>query len=81
LKLLADPAIPRYHRIKCLTLLGGTLGDWRQAYDCYVKAETLWRITKRWHKNDENPVVRQGLDDLGEGLNELKFVQPSWFVN
>jgi hypothetical protein len=26
--LLDDPAIPRYHRIKCLALLGGTLGDW-----------------------------------------------------
>jgi hypothetical protein len=26
--LLDDPAIPRYHRIKCLTLLGGTLDDW-----------------------------------------------------
>jgi hypothetical protein len=25
--LLSNSAIARYHRIKCLTLLGGTLGD------------------------------------------------------
>ncbi|KAH7083686.1 hypothetical protein FB567DRAFT_550724 [Paraphoma chrysanthemicola] len=71
-ELLADPAIPRYHHIKCLTLLGGTLGDWQEAYACFVKAETIWRITKRWYCDDKDPEVREGLDDLREGLNELK---------
>lgn len=45
-ELLAEPTIPIFHRIKCLSL-GGTLGDWEEAYSCYLQAETLWRVTRR----------------------------------
>jgi hypothetical protein len=34
--LLAKPATPRFCCIKRLSLLGGTLGDWEEAYSCYV---------------------------------------------
>ncbi|KAH3913179.1 hypothetical protein HBH56_112750 [Parastagonospora nodorum] len=71
-ELLADPAMPRYHHIRCLTLLGGTLGDWKESYSCWVKAETIWRITKRWHCDDEDTEVKEALDDLQDGLNELR---------
>jgi len=56
-QLLDEPTTPRFHRIKCLSLLGGTLGDWEEAYSCYVKAETLWRITRRWHVEGVYPAV------------------------
>lgn len=29
--LLQDPAIPRYHHMKTLVLLGSTLGEWEEA--------------------------------------------------
>jgi mRNA-degrading endonuclease YafQ of YafQ-DinJ toxin-antitoxin module len=54
--LLANPAIPRYHRI--------TVGDWQEVYSCYVDAEIIWRITKRWHLNEKDPDVIESLDGL-----------------
>ncbi|KAF7678544.1 hypothetical protein GT037_003925 [Alternaria burnsii] len=55
--LLADDAIPRYHRIKCLALLACLLDDWNEGYSCYIKAETIWRIAKQWHHDETNPVI------------------------
>jgi hypothetical protein len=73
--MLPDPRIPRYYRIRYLTLLGGTLGDWQEAYSCYVKAEIIWRITKQWHCDGKDPVVNRALDNGHEGLNDLKCVR------
>ena len=70
--LLADYAIPRYHRMRCLTMLACTLEDWHEAYTCYVKGETIWRITKQWHRNGTNPTVNRTLDELHETLEEVK---------
>ncbi|KAI4920042.1 hypothetical protein J4E90_002182 [Alternaria incomplexa] len=70
--LIADSAMPRYHRIKCFTVLAGLLDDFHEAYVFYVKGETLWRITKQWHGNDPNPAVKKALDELHEGLEEMR---------
>jgi hypothetical protein len=43
-KLLEDSAIPTYHRIKTLFLLGLILADMEEANECRVKAEGHWRI-------------------------------------
>jgi hypothetical protein len=78
--LLADDGLPRYHKIKCLTLLGGIVGNWQESYNCYVKAKTIWRITKRWHCDSEDPKVIKALDDLHEGLEERRYVQSMLYV-
>ncbi|CAN9216763.1 unnamed protein product [Alternaria alternata] len=70
--LLADDAIPRYHRIKCLALLACLLDDWHEGYSCYIKAETIWRIAKQWHHDETNPVIIKSLDHLHECLEEAK---------
>ena len=75
--MLADSDIPRYHRIKCHTMLAGILDDFHEAYIFYVKGETLWRITKQWHGN--NPIVKETLDDLHEGLEEIRWVYSTLF--
>jgi hypothetical protein len=67
-ELLADSVIPRYHHIRCLTLLSGTLGGWDKAYSSYVKAGTIRRITKRWH------CAKEPLDDLHDCVDKLKYI-------
>jgi hypothetical protein len=70
--LLHCPALPRYFRISSLILLGSTLGDWPEAQKCYVLAESLWRITRRWHPEGEDEVIDESLEELREGLVELR---------
>jgi hypothetical protein len=70
--LLHDSAIPRYFRIKLLLLLSSTLGDWPEAQKCYVLAESLWRITRRWHPEGEDEIIDQSLEQLREDLVELR---------
>ena len=41
-------AIPRYHRMRTLLLLGSTVGDWDEAHEYWENAETLGRIVRRW---------------------------------
>ncbi|KAI4715101.1 hypothetical protein J4E89_000787 [Alternaria sp. Ai002NY15] len=53
-------------------MLAGILDDFHEAYVSYVKGETLWRITKQWHGNNQNPVLKEALDDLHEGLEEIR---------
>jgi len=53
-------------------MLACTLEDWLEAYTCYVKGETMWRITKHWHRNGTNPTVNRTLDELHETLEEVK---------
>jgi hypothetical protein len=67
-ELLADPVIPRYHHMRCLTLLSDTLGGWDKAHSSYVKAGTIRRITKRWH------CAKEPLDDLHDYVDELKYI-------
>ena len=55
--LLKDPTIPRYHKMKTLTLLGATVGDWHEAHDCLLEAEALWKLARRWHLAGRGEVV------------------------
>jgi hypothetical protein len=43
-ELLAKPYIPRYHSMKTQILLGSIVGDWYEACDFRIAAETMWRI-------------------------------------
>jgi hypothetical protein len=62
----------QYHRIKALLLLGSPLGDWEEVHSCYVKAECLWRITRRSHTKGTDKIIDDSLDELQEGLVNLK---------
>jgi hypothetical protein len=44
LDLLADDAIPRYHRIRKLILLDLILGDWNKANECRIYAWALYEL-------------------------------------
>ena len=47
--LLADAAIPRYHRMKALLLLSSIASDLEEAQRYHVEAEALWRIVRGQH--------------------------------
>jgi hypothetical protein len=70
--LLADSTIPRYHRIRCYTFLAGALDDFDEAYVFYIKGEALWRRTKQWHSDDPDPAVKKMLDELHDGLEDIR---------
>ena len=72
--LLAEPAIPRSLRIKTLLLLGSTLGDWEEAEDCRVRADSLWRDTRRWQPAGFDVGFDKAMADLREGLDKLASV-------
>jgi hypothetical protein len=82
-KLLNEPDIPRHHKMKTLVLLGATVGDWDEANDCFVAAQSLWKIERRWHPEGKNETldkfmveIREALDGLSQALAEE---QPSHF--
>jgi hypothetical protein len=69
--------------MKTLVLLGATVGDWDEANDCFVDAELLWKIERRWNPEDRNATldtfmaeIREALDGLSQALAEE---QPSHF--
>ncbi|KAH4635133.1 hypothetical protein HBH81_121990 [Parastagonospora nodorum] len=70
-ELLEDPAIPRYHQIKTLILLGSTLGEWSDANSCLVDAEALWALTRRWHPEGEDKDVDIFMAEIRTSLDEL----------
>jgi tetratricopeptide (TPR) repeat protein len=70
--LLDYGAAPRYHRMKTWILLGNCLGDWDEAHDSYVEAETMWRIVRRWHRAGEDAKVDAAMEELRVSLEELK---------
>jgi hypothetical protein len=69
--LLADRTIPRFHRMKALILLASTLGDWEEANDCHVEAETMWRMTRRWLPVGNDLELDEFMADLRESLDEV----------
>lgn len=69
--LLNEPAIPRYHPIKTLILLGSSLGDWQEAEDCRVRADALWRVVRRWHSEGEDAEIDVAVTELRDALNAL----------
>ena len=70
--LLADTAIPRYHRMRTLVLLGSCLGDWYEANSCCTQAEALWRIVRRWHPAGDNKNIDTAMTDIRESIDELE---------
>lgn len=72
--ILDDPACPRYHRMKCLVLLGSALGDWNEANDCWKEAKALWRITRSFHPVGQAAGVDDALNELREELDGLRVI-------
>ncbi len=72
--LLEDPAIPHYHRMKTLVLLGSVVEDWYVAERCYRRAEFLWQTLRRWHPVDSNAMVEEALAEIRLSLDDLKTV-------
>jgi hypothetical protein len=70
--LLADPAIPRYHRIKALILLASAVGGRQEAYDLAVKAETMWRMVRRRYLEGGNTNFDEYMQNLRESLDEIR---------
>jgi hypothetical protein len=70
-ELLADPTLLRYHRMKSLILLGLILGDWHGASECYVQADALWRVVRRWHPEGDDKTVDDAMKEIRESLEDL----------
>lgn len=73
-ELLDDGAAPRFHRMKAWILLAYVLGDWHEANDCFVKADSLWLIVRRWYRVGDDAGVDESLEELRLELDELKNV-------
>jgi len=69
--LLAHKSTSRHHRMKALMLLASTLGDWEDANNCRVEAETLWRAHRRRHPEGENAALDRYTDELRGFLDEV----------
>jgi hypothetical protein len=71
-ELLANTAIPRYHQIRFLILLGATVEDWSEAKEYYTRAESIWCLVRRWqHPENEQALVEVYMADLRKALDEL----------
>ncbi|KAI4907538.1 hypothetical protein J4E90_009567 [Alternaria incomplexa] len=57
--------------MKALMLLASTLGDWEDANNCRVEAETLWRAHRRRHPEGENAALDRYTDELRGFLDEV----------
>jgi len=47
------------------------LPEWVDSNDCRVKAETMWRIVRRWHPLGEDKVVDEAMAEIRRSLDEL----------
>jgi hypothetical protein len=87
-ELLHDSALPRYHRIRTLVLLGSAVEyecsssfldkclpfhrDWREGRRCCVEADTLWRRVRLLHPAGENEKNDASMDELRDYTLELR---------
>ncbi|KAK4497263.1 hypothetical protein PRZ48_011713 [Zasmidium cellare] len=71
-ELLDEPVLPRYHRMKTWVLLGAIVGDWEEANDCCARANSLWRIVRRWHPAGVNEKTDRAMQELRDMLDELE---------
>ncbi|GIZ44371.1 hypothetical protein CKM354_000756900 [Cercospora kikuchii] len=53
-------------------LLASVLGDREAANECLIKAQSVWRIVRRWHPVGEDEAVDASLKDLRVPLDKLK---------
>jgi hypothetical protein len=77
--LLADAAIPRYHRMRTLMLLSNFTSDLNEAQRYHAEAEAMLRIIRGQHVLGGNPVVdnelsfcRRCLDEVAEVLGSQR---------
>lgn len=89
-ELLQDVALPRYHLIRTLVLLGSavesicsspfldkclpTHRDWREGRGCCLEADTLWRFVRRLNRAGENDENNAAIDELRDYILELRAV-------
>ncbi|SMY29701.1 unnamed protein product [Zymoseptoria tritici ST99CH_1A5] len=71
-EIIDDRGTPRYHRMRALILLGNVLGDWEEANDCFVRAQALWRIIRRWQPVGQDAEADAALDELRVCLDQLE---------
>jgi hypothetical protein len=71
IELLEDDAMPRYHRMKTLILLGTILGDWDEANECRIDAWSLYELVRRWHYKGDNGAADKLLDEIRTELVSL----------
>jgi hypothetical protein len=57
--------------MKTLIILASTVGNWWEANEYFVDAQTLWRIEKRWHAEGDNISVDGYLEEIKIELDEL----------
>lgn len=48
------------------------LGSWEEANGCYIKAQFMWRICRRWNAPGENALVDENLEEIRVELEELE---------
>ncbi|EMD62214.1 hypothetical protein COCSADRAFT_147760 [Bipolaris sorokiniana ND90Pr] len=56
-ELLEDPAIPHYHPMKTLLLLGSALEVLNEAFHCWEESDALWKLIRSWHPEGQNSDV------------------------
>ena len=87
-ELLQYDALPRYHCMMTLALLGSVVdygcsspfldqclpfhSDWRENRCSCVKADTLWRFVQRLHPAGENEKNDAAMDELRDYILELR---------
>lgn len=71
-KLLEEPDIPRYFRIKTLILIASSVEEWHDAQICIAQAEALWGASRHYHAVGQNEDVDDALTELRKSLDSLK---------
>lgn len=71
-ELVADSAIPRYHRIRVLTILASVVNDTAEAKSTYLEAQALWRTVRDASKVGDKEDLDKYLDEIREELDGLR---------
>ncbi|KXT10486.1 hypothetical protein AC579_8881 [Pseudocercospora musae] len=72
--LIAEPAIPRYHRIKTLLMLASTVPDLAEAMQFHKEASLLWHLVRRHYPQGHDVDVDKIMAEMWTALQELKDV-------
>ncbi|KAF7190931.1 hypothetical protein HII31_08090 [Pseudocercospora fuligena] len=68
--LLAEPALPRPHRIRTLLLLVNVVDDWNEAWCFHDQAKLQWYYIRRNHPQGQNSDVDKEMERLWDLLVE-----------
>lgn len=72
---LTDDSMPLWFRMRFLILLGGLLGDWREAQTAIEKCNWIWHAARKYqdtHDTDERERVMAGLKLIRDMLDVLE---------